>query len=43
MRAIGRRVVEPVLHVHAGLRAFEEDMAVHDRHMMATRDFRNYG
>jgi hypothetical protein len=31
MRAVGRLVAEPMLHVHAGLRAFEDDLAVHDR------------
>lgn len=34
VRAIGRLVAKPMLHVHAGLGALEDNMTVHDRHMM---------
>lgn len=32
--AVGRLVAKPMLHVHAGLGALEDNMTVHDRHMM---------
>ena len=29
MRAIGGLVAKPMLHIHAGLRALEDDLSVH--------------
>lgn len=33
VRAVGRLVVESMLHVHPGLGAFEDNMSVHTRHI----------
>lgn len=43
MRTVGRLVAKPMLHIHAGLGALEDDMTVHYRHMTPTRTLRNYG
>jgi len=43
MRAASRLVAEPMLHVHASLRAFEDNLVVHGQDMTARRAFWNYG
>ena len=39
MRAVGRLVAEPMLHVHAGLWALEDNMTVHWRRYDAKATF----
>ena len=38
MRVIGRLVAKPMLHIHARLRALEDDMTVHQRRYDAWED-----
>ncbi|MBJ7405529.1 MAG: hypothetical protein JHD07_20355 [Bradyrhizobium sp.] len=43
MRAIARLVGKQMLHIQAGLRAFEDNWSIHDEDMRPTGNPANYG